>query len=111
MAKKDKKAEKGDKVGKGKIPKTVAGVKVPKQIRKAGNEILDKANSPAGRELIATGIAALATAALAKSKAGKAAAHKVEETAKAGAQDAGQLADALGAAASAAMKHFFEKKA
>ena len=59
-----------------KIPKKVAGVKVPKQLRKKGNALIEKANSPAGREAIAAGltIAATALAAKASAKAARAAA-------------------------------------
>ena len=45
-----------------KIPKKVAGVKVPKKLRKQGNALIEKANSPAGRDAIAAGLTIAATA-------------------------------------------------
>lgn len=62
---------------KGKLPKQVMGVKIPKDLRKAGDQLLEKANSPAGREVIAgalTMAAAAATAAVARGREKKAAA-------------------------------------
>jgi len=63
MAKKDKKA---------KIPKRVGGIKVPKELRKAGSKLVKVAASPVGRELIAAGlgmVAAAASAAVEKDRA------------------------------------------
>ena len=50
---------------KAKLPKRVGGVKLSKEIRKAGGKLLAKANSPLGRELIAAGLGLAATAAAA----------------------------------------------
>ncbi|BCA64099.1 hypothetical protein HMP09_3333 [Sphingomonas sp. HMP9] len=56
-----------------KIPKTIGGVKLPKELRKTGNALLEKANSPEGRQVIASGMAMFATAAMAaRSQAAKA---------------------------------------
>jgi len=57
MAKKDKKAFR--------IPKKVGGVKVPKEARRAGEALLEKASSPEGRQAIASGLAMAASAAAA----------------------------------------------
>lgn len=61
MAKKDGKKAK-------RIPKKIAGLKIPKELRQAGEVLLDQANSAAGREIIASGLtmaaAAAATAAM-----------------------------------------------
>jgi uncharacterized membrane protein len=46
-----------------KIPKRIAGVKVKKQLRKRGNELLALADTPQGRETIATGLTMAAAAA------------------------------------------------
>lgn len=56
-----------------KLPKRVGGVKLSKEIRKAGGKLLEKANSPLGRELIATGLgmAAAAAAGAAERQRGK----------------------------------------
>jgi hypothetical protein len=51
-----------------KLPKRIGGVKLTKDLRKAGGKLLEKANSPMGRELIAVG---LSMAAAAASKAAK----------------------------------------
>lgn len=51
-----------------KIPKKVAGMKVPKKLRKTGKKLIAKANSPEGREAIATGLAIVGTAIAAKAK-------------------------------------------
>ena len=59
------------KTKKTKIPKRIAGVKLPKDLRRKGEAILEKANSPAGREMLAAGLtmaAAAATAAVARSR-------------------------------------------
>lgn len=60
-----------------KLPKTIGGVKIPKELRKAGGALLAKADSPAGREMLAagltmaaTGLAAAATAAADRRRAG-----------------------------------------
>lgn len=45
------------------IPKKVAGVKVPKEARRAGEALLEKASTPQGRQAIASGLAMAATAA------------------------------------------------
>ena len=70
MAKKDK-ADKTVKAGTkktGRIPKQIAGVKLSKQFRKSGEKLIEKAQTPQGRQVIAAGLA-MATAAIAKAKA------------------------------------------
>lgn len=47
-----------------KIPKEIAGVKLPKDLRKKGEAIIEAAQSPVGREVILSGLAALASAAV-----------------------------------------------
>lgn len=57
---------------KGKVPKRIGGVKIPKELRRKGDALIDRANSPAGREMIAAGLsiaAAAASAAVVKARA------------------------------------------
>lgn len=49
------------KAKKGKLPKRVAGVKIPKPLRKRGEALIAQAQSPAGRAAIAKGAAAVAS--------------------------------------------------
>ena len=48
------------------IPKTIGGVKLPKELRRAGEKIIDQAittaNSPQGKAMIATGLSMAAAA-------------------------------------------------
>lgn len=63
---KDKKQKKA------KLPKEVLGIRLPKEVREVGGALLEKANSPHGREMLAAGLtmaAAAASAAVAKGKA------------------------------------------
>lgn len=55
-------AKKDGKKGK-RIPKKIGGMKIPKELRQAGEALLDKANSPAGRQVIASGLTMAAAAA------------------------------------------------
>jgi hypothetical protein len=48
---------------KAKLPKRIGGIKLTKELRKAGGKLLEKANSPMGRELIAVGLSMAAAAA------------------------------------------------
>lgn len=62
----------GKKTKKAKLPKEVLGTRLPKELRTAGGALLEKANSPQGREMLAAGLtmaAAAATAAVAKGRA------------------------------------------
>ena len=62
----------GKKTKKAKLPKEVLGIRLPKEVREAGGALLEKANSPQGREMLAAGLtmaAAAATAAVAKGRA------------------------------------------
>ena len=61
----------GKKNKKAKLPKEVLGIRLPKELREAGGALLEKANSPQGREMLAAGLtmaAAAATAAVAKGR-------------------------------------------
>jgi len=94
-----------------KLPKTVAGVKIPKKVRKSGNKLIEAVGTPMGRELLAAGLVA-AGAALAKAQKERrqtepAAAEPRIDAAERGAQMAGQIGAALGAAANAALDRVF----
>ena len=54
---------------KGKLPKRVAGVKIPKELRKGGDRLIAKANTPEGRAALAKGAAVVASAAAAMAQA------------------------------------------
>ena len=102
--KKDKKAAKAAKAA-----PNATHFAVPDELLKQGAALLDKANSPAGREMIAAGLtmaAAAASAALVKRGVDKAAADAAPGTAK-----EPVLAEALNQAADALMKRFLGPKA
>ena len=101
------------KTKKTKIPKRIAGVKLPKELRKTGEAILERANSPQGREMLAAGLtmaAAAATAAVARSREKAAEVPKdmvVGEAGKPGTPDPQAFANAIGGMAEAALGKFF----
>ncbi len=109
-------------MGSAKIPKQVAGVKVPKELRKAGAAIFQTVNSPAGRQVIASGAVAVLTSVVARSRAARDttphrqsnsdgadanadAADRIDPT-EAGAEAGRQIVDALSGLAGAAMLRF-----
>ncbi|WP_051272837.1 hypothetical protein [Sphingomonas phyllosphaerae] len=51
---------------KGKLPKEVLGVKVPKELRKAGEKLIEQVQGPAGKQALAAVVGAVATAALSR---------------------------------------------
>jgi hypothetical protein len=115
MAKKDKKTAKPKGV---KLPKDIAGVKIPKEWRKKGEKALAAASTPMGREMIATGLsvaAAAAASAAARSKAARKvearAADAMGKAAEAGSKDMQVLADAVGSIAASALERLFAKQA
>lgn len=93
-----------------KLPKKIAGVKISKKVRKSGNKLIEVANTPAGRELLAAGLIA-AGAALAKAQKARRSdaggAKPATDPAERGAQMAGQIGAAVGAAANAALDRLF----
>jgi len=117
----------GKKHKKAKLPKEVLGVKLPKEVREVGGALLEKANSPQGREMLAAGLtmaAAAATAALAKGRAERAAKPEAPRPPEApvppvppvppqGTQtqpDPQAIADAVGKAAEAMLGRLFGRK-
>jgi len=77
MARKDKKA---------KLPKQVAGVKVPKDLRKSAQTMVELAKNPIARDVVSAAIVA-GIAALAKRKVAPKAPHVAEPQEKASATD------------------------
>jgi hypothetical protein len=94
MAKGDKKAKKGKDKDKVKIPKRIAGVKVPKSVREAGKSALKLAERPAVSETVAAALLA-AAAALRDPPATKRAAGAAADAAGEAGQDAIRLGDSL----------------
>jgi hypothetical protein len=100
----------------GKLPKTVGGVKIPKELRKGGEKLLAKAQTPEGRAVIAKGAAMVA--GLAATMAQAAAAKKGvavpvrprEPGAQPGSGQPDALADAIGAGVDAVLGRWFPKR-
>jgi len=98
-----------------KLPKAIGGVKVPKELRQSGEALLAKANSPAGRQMIASGLtiaAGAAAAAIARRQAPPPAPapSPAATTPTTPAVDPQQIADAVGAAADAVLARLFAAK-
>ncbi len=129
MVKKATKSKSDGAKSKVKIPKEIAGFKVPKELRKKGDALIEKANSPEGRQAIASGLAMVgglvaANAARKQAEAAAAAAAKPEaakadpqpdpkpETAKPGTPGINpqQMADQIGAAADLLLGRIFAKR-
>ena len=110
MAKKSKSKSKP----KLKLPKEVAGVKVPKGLRKQAKNLLQIIDSPAGRELAAAGLTLAASSLAAKAadsntkKAVKAVAREVVGKAKPAEGEANDLGAILSAAVAEGAKRFLE---
>jgi hypothetical protein len=93
-----------------KLPKTIGGMKIPKKMRKKGGKLLDKVNTPLGRELLAAGLVAAGAAIAKKNEARKVAVRateEVEDAAEKGARMAEQIGGIVGAAANAALDRIF----
>jgi hypothetical protein len=99
--------KKKDKKSKHTLPKRIAGVKVPKKLRKAGGSAL--ASTPIVSEIIATSLIA-AAAALAKTETGGRVARKAQQGLQSlkqdGASGAHDLAGVIGAAITSAVEHW-----
>lgn len=108
-----------------KLPKRIAGIKLPKELRKSGNMLLATANSPIGREMLASGLMAAIGSAVAQRttatppgtgpapKPAPTPASTPQETpidpAEAGARAARQIVDLIGGAATAALTRYREE--
>lgn len=107
----------GKKAKKGRLPKEVLGVKLPKELRKAGERVIEQASSPQGRQAIAgalTMAAAAATAAIARGR--EKAADPAGQAADGGqgttrSPDPQAVADVVGKAAEAVLGRLFGNKA
>jgi hypothetical protein len=97
-----------------KLPKRLAGVKLSKQLRKAGGKLLRAANSPVGREILVTGLglaAAAAAAAAEKKRAPGGADDQAKPADKpAGGRDPHDIGVQLGRMAEAALAGLFSGK-
>lgn len=93
----------------GKLPKEVLGVKLPKELRKAGDRLIEQVQGPAGRQAIAGALTAVAgaavTAALSREAMRAAAAPRRE--ASADEQRHAEAKEAMARAAEAFMGKFF----
>jgi hypothetical protein len=88
-----------------KLPKKIAGVKVPKDLRKAGGKLAKLAEQPVAREIA---MAALAAGLAARKDARRAAKKAAIETGGEVAEGAGWVSAALGAAALEAGRRLVE---
>lgn len=111
---KKKQAEGKSKAKKTKIPKEIAGVRIPKTLRDSGKAAVKLAQNPIARELLSAGLAAAATAIAANTRARKAAADggagvagAVNEAASAASDGAAKVGAAILDAAGDAAQRFF----
>ena len=92
----------------GKLPKRIAGVKIPKKLRKSGAPLYALLQNPLVADLVAVGLIAAADA-LAKTQtakaAGKAAKHGAEDAAEATGSGATSVAGILALAAREGAKY------
>jgi len=102
-------AKKDGKKGK-RIPKRIGGLKIPKELRQAGEALLDKANSPAGREIIATGLTMAAAAASAAARKQHGGPHEARKPGEGGTIDPQRVADAVGDMADAVLDRIFRPR-
>ena len=102
-------SKKDGKKGK-RIPKRIGGLKIPKELRHAGEALLDKANSPAGREIIATGLTMAAAAASAAARKQHAEAPRATKPGEPGTIDPQRVADAVGDMADAVLERIFRPR-
>jgi hypothetical protein len=91
--------KKAKKAGDDKLPKKIAGVKVPKELRKAGDQLAKLIQEPLAREIALAALAAGLAARKDVRKAAKQAALEAGDAAEDVAQSTGWVSAALGAAA------------
>ena len=100
-----------------KIPKRIAGVKLPKELRKSGNLLLETASRSVGREILVSGLMAVIAGAAARRPAAASPTQPVAPPApastidpqEAGARAARQVIDMIGGAATAALARYREE--
>lgn len=96
------------------IPKRVAGIKVPKDLRKTAEQVLDLADNPAVRQLASAALMSAAAALTEKQAARRAAAQRTEapsEDCDPGAElrrEASKLAETVRAAAMEGVRRVME---
>lgn len=95
----------------GKLPKRIAGVKVPKTLRKNGGSLMALLDTPAVKALVASGLAAAAVTLSAGEKSGsmtvRKAKRRLEFAAGEGADRANEIVESVGQAVTAAMEKWF----
>ena len=96
------------------IPKTIAGVKLPKDLRRTGNAILAKAATAEGQAMIAGGLSIAAAAIAASSQRARPAASPATgasepSAAPTGIPDPQALADAVGSAVEGVIARFLSR--
>ncbi|HET9427486.1 MAG TPA: hypothetical protein VFO69_03920 [Allosphingosinicella sp.] len=107
-------AKKSKSKAKLKLPKEVAGVKVPKGLRKQAKKLLEIIDSPAGRELAAAGLTLAAGSLAAKASDSKAKsavkslAREAVDKGRSGGGDAADLGAILSAAVAEGARRFLE---
>ena len=114
MSKKKNAEAKASKASKTKIPKQIAGVKIPKTLRDSGKAALKLAQNPVAREMLSAGLMAAATAVAANSRAraaaangGRDAADAMNDAATKASDNAAKIGLALATAAGSAAQRFF----
>jgi erythromycin esterase-like protein len=78
-----------------KLPKEVAGVKIPKKLRKAGSAAMDLAQQPIVGELVAAALTAAAASLMKDTKAGKAVRREASDAASETVREASAIGTAV----------------
>jgi len=78
-----------------KLPKEVAGVKIPKKLRKAGSAAMDLAQQPIVGELVAAALTAAAASLMKDTKAGRAVRREAADATSEGIKEASAIGTAV----------------
>jgi hypothetical protein len=78
-----------------KLPKEVAGVKIPKKLRKAGSAAMDLAQQPIVGDLVAAALTAAAASLMKDTKAGKAVRREASDAASGTVREASAIGTAV----------------
>ena len=79
----------------GKLPRKVAGVKVPKKLRKAGSAAMDLAQQPVVGEFVAAALTAAAASLMKDTKVGKAVQRQASDAGSEAVKDASAIGSAV----------------